>query len=186
MPASSEAISAMRVRRVVSGVNDDGRSCVVEDTVAAAQISLLPLGAMVDLWRPERIPVDMHAHDAPTQVDLNPPQAGLVARLFVLAPDVEWKHGVNDADVIEGFKVFGGGTALHADGSDRALDLMHTTPTVDLVYVVSGEVYAVLEDSETKLSVGDLFVQRGTKHAWSNRSSEPAVLFVVLVSAEGR
>ncbi|MFD6195249.1 cupin domain-containing protein [Mycobacteriaceae bacterium NPDC060252] len=62
---------------------------------------------------------------------------------------------------------------------------MHTTPTVDLIYIVSGEIYAVLEDSESKLSAGDLFVQRGTKHAWSNRSSEPAVMFVVLISAEG-
>jgi hypothetical protein len=34
------------------------------------------------------------------------------------------------------------------------------------------------------LEAGDVLVQRGTNHAWSNRSDEPAYLAFVLIDAE--
>jgi quercetin dioxygenase-like cupin family protein len=61
---------------------------------------------------------------------------------------------------------------------------MHTTDTVDLDLVVSGEVWLELDDGEeVHLRTGDCVVQNGTRHAWRNRSSEPAVLFVALLGA---
>jgi quercetin dioxygenase-like cupin family protein len=61
---------------------------------------------------------------------------------------------------------------------------MHTTDTVDLDLVVSGEVWLELDDGEeVQLHVGDCVVQNGTRHAWHNRTSEPAVMFVALLGA---
>ncbi len=61
---------------------------------------------------------------------------------------------------------------------------MHTTDTVDLDLVVSGEVWLELDDGEeVQLRAGDCVVQNGTRHAWHNRTSEPAVLFVTLLGA---
>jgi len=34
------------------------------------------------------------------------------------------------------------------------------------------------------LKQGDVLVQRGTNHAWSNRTDEPAVLAFVLIDAD--
>ena len=50
--------------------------------------------------------------------------------------------------------------------------------------MLSGEIYALLDEGEVRLRAGDVFIQRGTNHAWSNRTNEPAVLAFVLVDAK--
>ena len=60
---------------------------------------------------------------------------------------------------------------------------MHRTDTVDYAVVVSGEIWAVMDEGETLLRAGDCLVQRGTSHAWSNRSDRPCRVAFVLVSA---
>jgi hypothetical protein len=49
---------------------------------------------------------------------------------------------------------------------------LHETDTFDIITIISGEVYAILESAETLLKAGDTIVQRGTKHSWSNRSDD--------------
>jgi len=41
-----------------------------------------------------------------------------------------------------------------------------------------------MDEGEVLLKAGDVLVQRGTHHAWSNRSDEPARLAFVLIDAE--
>ena len=61
---------------------------------------------------------------------------------------------------------------------------MHTTETVDLDLVVSGEVWLELDDGkEVHLRAGDCVIQNGTRHAWHNHSSEPTFLFAALLGA---
>ena len=58
--------------------------------------------------------------------------------------------------------------------------------TVAGVYgiVLSGEITALMDDGEVLLKAGDVLIQRGTNHAWSNRTAEPAVVAFVLIDAE--
>jgi hypothetical protein len=42
----------------------------------------------------------------------------------------------------------------------------------------------MMDDGEVLLKSGDVLVQRGTNHAWSNRTEEPAVVAFVLIDAE--
>jgi hypothetical protein len=42
----------------------------------------------------------------------------------------------------------------------------------------------VLDESEVLLRAGDVLVQRGTSHAWSNRTEKPCVIAFVLIAAE--
>jgi hypothetical protein len=79
------------------------------------------------------------------------------------------------------------------DGSGRAAALdhgnprhpgFHRTSSLDYVIVLSGEIYALMEEGEVLLRTGDVLVQRGTNHAWSNRSDEPAYLAFVLIDAQ--
>jgi quercetin dioxygenase-like cupin family protein len=51
---------------------------------------------------------------------------------------------------------------------------MHRTQTLDYVVVIEGELVLLLDDSEVTLKQGDVVVQRGTDHAWENRSSAVA------------
>jgi mannose-6-phosphate isomerase-like protein (cupin superfamily) len=62
--------------------------------------------------------------------------------------------------------------------------VMHRTRTVDYVVVISGEIVLVLDDSEVTLRQGDVVVQRGTDHAWENRSSQPARMAFFHIDAE--
>jgi mannose-6-phosphate isomerase-like protein (cupin superfamily) len=50
------------------------------------------------------------------------------------------------------------------------LTVMHRTRTLDYVVVIEGELVLILDDSEVILKAGDVVVQRGTGHAWENRS----------------
>ena len=60
---------------------------------------------------------------------------------------------------------------------------MHTTETIDYAVVVDGELYLILDDSEVLLRQGDCLVQRGTSHAWENRSNRACRLAVVLIDS---
>jgi mannose-6-phosphate isomerase-like protein (cupin superfamily) len=52
--------------------------------------------------------------------------------------------------------------------------MMHRTRTLDYVVVIEGELVLILDDSEVTLKTGDVVVQRGTDHAWENRSDTVA------------
>ncbi len=58
------------------------------------------------------------------------------------------------------------------DGGHRTP--MHRTETLDYVVVIEGELVLLLDDSEVTLRKGDVVVQRGTNHAWENRSERIA------------
>ena len=107
---------------------------------------------------------------------LDPPTGGLVVRMLRFPPDAEWQGTDAFADAMG--EVGAGDTQVESD-----VPGMHVTDTVDVVTVVEGEIYLVLEDGETLLHAGDSVVQRGTNHAWSNRSERPAILVATMMSA---
>jgi hypothetical protein len=69
-----------------------------------------------------------------------------------------------------------------AQGGKRTV--MHRTRTLDYVVVVDGEVMLILDDSEVTLRKSDVVVQRGTNHAWENRSDRRARLAFFHIDAE--
>jgi hypothetical protein len=69
-----------------------------------------------------------------------------------------------------------------AEGGKRTV--MHRTRTLDYVVVVDGEVMLILDDSEVTLRKSDVVVQRGTNHAWENRSDRRASLAFFHIDAE--
>ena len=64
---------------------------------------------------------------------------------------------------------------------------MHTTDTIDFVYVISGEVWLELDNGEeVHLKLGDTVVQNGTRHAWRNKGTEPCQMVVCIIGAHRR
>lgn len=61
---------------------------------------------------------------------------------------------------------------------------MHRTETIDYVIVLEGEIEMDMDDSTVRLKAGDVMVQRGTNHAWANRSGARARVAFVLLDAE--
>ena len=68
------------------------------------------------------------------------------------------------------------------DGGKRTV--MHRTQTLDYVVVIEGEIVLVLEDSEVTLRQGDVVVQRGTNHAWENRTDKRTRIAFFHIAAE--
>lgn len=62
--------------------------------------------------------------------------------------------------------------------------VMHRTTTLDYVVVIAGEIVLVLDDSEVTLRAGDVVVQRGTDHAWENRSTQTARMAFFHIDAQ--
>ena len=61
---------------------------------------------------------------------------------------------------------------------ERAPRAMQETRTLDFCLILEGEITLVLDTEEVELRAGDTVVQRGTRHAWSNRSSRPCVIAI--------
>jgi hypothetical protein len=166
------------IRRVVTGVDDAGRSCFVSDDYAADAIEPAPGVWLTELWESTSVPVDNAdpRQGAGLGERLEPPRGGVLARIVELPPDQSWKghlaHGAFDALRDESER----------EGSS-ADPMLHQTNTLDCIAVIKGEIYSLTEQGETLLRTGDMIIQRGTLHSWSNRSDQPCVLFAVLVDA---
>jgi uncharacterized cupin superfamily protein len=61
--------------------------------------------------------------------------------------------------------------------------LMHRTASIDYGVVLDGEIVLLLDDEEVALKTGDVVVQRGTIHAWANRSDRITRMLFVLTDA---
>jgi hypothetical protein len=164
-------------RRVVSGVDAQGLSTVVSDRNTTSRLA----GAgstKCDIWRVDDLPAQFDDWGSLTDdVVTMPAPRGFVYRLTTFPPDSEWDASAGYAD-------------SRGPIPDRepaqitvAVPGMHVTETIDIVTVLSGEIYAVLETCETLLRPGDTFVQRGTRHAWHNRSDQPVTVVSLMVGA---
>ena len=171
-----------RVRRVLTGHDAGGRSTIIADGHApnVKEMPSFPGLALTDLWETASAPADNggHADGAARPVRLEPPKNGTIFRIVEFPPD---SSRPRDSDGAAGFKAIG---AAHAQDRHSSDPMMHQTSTVDYIVVLKGEITAVLEQGETLLRPGDVFIQRGTNHSWSVRGSEPCIVAVVLVSAK--
>jgi hypothetical protein len=71
--------------------------------------------------------------------------------------------------------------ALRADGRHP---MMHRTRTVDYGIVLEGEIFMILDEQEVLLRAGDVVIQRGTDHAWENRTDHVCRMAFILIGAE--
>jgi uncharacterized cupin superfamily protein len=53
-----------------------------------------------------------------------------------------------------------------------------------LGHILEGEIWAMMDVGEALMTAGDLRVQRGTKHSWSNRSDRKCRIAFVLNDAD--
>lgn len=61
---------------------------------------------------------------------------------------------------------------------------MHRTETIDYISVLEGEIEMDMDEQTVRMKAGDIMVQRGTNHAWMNRSDKRARISIVLVDAK--
>ena len=171
------------VRRIVTGVNQDGRSIFVSDE-NAPNVKLhesTPIVAQV-IWATQEMPVSIggeYRDAAPAGVAFKAPpeKNGTIFRIVDFPPDAMAQNSASQeaAKEIE--------DAGHRVADSRHF-LFHKTETVDYAIVLEGEIWALVDESETLMEPGDVLVQRATHHSWSNRTDKLCRMAFVLVDAE--
>ena len=173
------------IRRIVTADDVNGRSRIAEDAPATAirTVAERPGYRVVNVWRTAAAPAPIDAPDSVVRHNgiLPPGNGGSILRIIDFPPEAsvpaERKRQIR--------ATFGGifSDAQH-DQRAGAHPGMHRTDTVDYAICLEGEIWSVMDDGETLMRAGDVLIQRGTNHAWANRSSKAArIAFVLLDGA---
>jgi len=162
-------------RLIVTGLDADGRSIFVSDGPTTDRL-VADGYTRNHLWQATEVPTPVMAPNGPGDASIiPPPPAGYNYVITAFAPDSQWDYEGGYARILAE-----SGAADAVDPTDAPG--MHTTDTIDIVTVISGEACVLLETGETTMRQGDTIVQRGTKHAWRNRTDDPCVVSAVHVS----
>ena len=142
-------------RRIVTGHDASGKSVVLSDS-ASPKTTDIGTAAFHEIWVTEGVPVQIPASEAePTD------------RPIRVGPPAD------------------GVMIRFTEMAPGAESPMHRTQTLDVGVVLEGETWLLLDDgSQTRVGPGDAVVQRGTNHAWANRSDRPVRMVFVLVDGK--
>jgi quercetin dioxygenase-like cupin family protein len=139
-------------RRIVTGHDESGRSVVLSDGPNPKTFDI-GTAAFHEVWITAETPVEIAATE--------PEPTG---RPVQVSPPAN------------------GALVRFTEMAPGAQSPMHRTESVDVGVVLEGETWLLLDDgSETQMTAGDAAVQRGTNHAWANRSDRPVRMVFVLL-----
>ncbi|MBF8747074.1 cupin domain-containing protein [Pseudomonas monteilii] len=170
-------------KRVVTGHNAEGQAVIAScgPTPNNFPLVAVPDTLFYEVWNSVESPALLDNGDDPTSqpLQLSPAAMGSVIRVVDIPPDSVQNH----VSAEEAAAVFAeiGQVSAGTGKADSKHKLMHRTQTLDYGIVTEGEVWLVLDDGEVHLKRGDIVVQRGTNHAWSNRSEQMARMVFILL-----
>lgn len=166
----------MHVRRIVTGNNEEGKSLFLSDK---ATPGYLDFGYCItnEIWVDDPASPDPKALKDPVDVNkfhLEPPINGSLFRILTIRPE---GTKLTSEQLIANERFDTGDTMdINSPG-------IHTTHTIDYGIVISGEIDLELDEKIVHLFPGDVVVQRGTRHAWRNNSTDPCTIAFISISS---
>ncbi|HET6509934.1 MAG TPA: hypothetical protein VFG42_24285 [Baekduia sp.] len=145
------------MKRVITGVNDEGKSYVVSSEELEVELFI-----DVHNFTPDHVrSIIGDVEDGTTAEWLEPPAGGIKIMYIAHTPVSQMTGPPPDLPGLdeEGF---------------------HTTRTFDVDYVTHGELTMLLDTEKVVLRGGDVVIQQATRHAWRNESEEQAGLLAIL------
>jgi mannose-6-phosphate isomerase-like protein (cupin superfamily) len=180
-------VSFPPIHRVVTGHNAQGRSIIASDgpLPTVVPITAIPGTVFHEVWSTSATPAPVDNGPDPTTgpLVLPPPAGGTRLRFVDIPPDTPefLAHG---AQRMHAAFSQTGDASVSTVRDDSPHPLMHRTESVDYGVVIEGEMTLVLDDGEVLLRPGSVVVQRGTNHAWANRSGAMCRMLFVLIDGE--
>jgi mannose-6-phosphate isomerase-like protein (cupin superfamily) len=173
------------VRRVVTGHDDSGNAVVISDGPApfVHATPLISGRSSTDIWRTHDSPATVTTRaEEPTHGPRRqlPTKNGTVLRINTYPPESETIRTLSRDGSKEIFASLGNEQAATFGRGGRH-PMMHRTETIDYAIVLEGEIDMVLDRGDVHLKAGDVVVQCGTNHAWSNRSNMPCRMAFILI-----
>lgn len=172
------------VRRIITAIDAEGRSYIAEAGPSPAVLTSEARQGYANhnIWRTSSTPAAIDEPDSIVQHSgVLPPAAGTVVRIIDIPPeakDPEERRRQTEQVFKQMFQ-----DAQHHAGHSRHPG-MHTTGTIDYAIMIAGELVAIMDDGEEVMRPGDVLVQRGTSHAWRNRSDEIARIAFILIDGK--
>lgn len=168
------------VRTIVTADDEHGKSKAVHDGPAGEpQIDPARPGFWsTRIWVTDRTPARIQAarHTAAIpHTTLEPPAGGSVCRIVSFPPDRAFNGGARQ---VRAFFESMGSPGVSTYSARSPHPYMQKTRTLDFCLVLEGEITLVLDTQEVHLKAGDTVVQRGTNHAFSNRSNRRCVIAI--------
>ena len=162
------------IRRYVTGLDAQGRSVVVDcreiaETGDAGNFNLWLTGAELD-------PLN-----ETTGFPFFPRKGQTLFRIFRIPPSSSLDRAALE-QIAERFFAEIGDPACKVDTARHPL--MHATPTIDYVLLLSGEAALLVDQGDpAPLKPLDAIVQRGVNHMWINTGTREAVFLAVMLGA---
>ena len=172
-------MKANPVRRIVCVDDEQGKSKAIHDGPSpdVRTDPARPGFSSTRIWVTNRTPAGIKGVRETVHLPhtLEPPAGGSVCRIVTFPPDAAFTSGAKE--VRSFFHAMGSpGASTYSARSPQPY--MQKTRTLDFCLVLEGEITLVLDAGEVHLKAGDSVVQRGTRHAWSNRSDRPCTLAI--------
>lgn len=170
-----------KIRRVITGIDENGKSIFVSDEeVHEIAPPVLAGATIINLFGEDIVPTVPNDGSNDESLRYYPPTGGYRFSVFTFPPKAQMVMPDDlEAAIAE--------TARVAPGLEEAVsspDGWHYTSTVDLEYIVAGEFTLYLDGGASKvLRAGDCIVHCGEKHSWANEGTEPATILVTFIGA---
>ena len=142
----------LEVRRVVTGHDKNGKAQVVIDELSDNVISRRTGQQSTVIWATDQTPVNLKV--------------------------------LNDLSASVQSTTVPNGTVFRISRFEPGVaPRNHRTASMDYAVVISGKIDMELDDGEVvNLKAGDVLVQRGTVHNWTNPGTEPCTIAFVLMT----
>ena len=172
------------ITRVVTGHDTEGRSFVTDvgPLPIVVELEAIPGTVFHEVWATSGAPVLVDDGADPTigPVVLPPPSRGTRFRFVDIPPDTEEFLADGASTMGAAFSEIGDEVASTVT-EQSPHPLMHRTQSIDYGVVIDGEITLVLDKGEALLKPGSVVIQRGTNHAWANRSGRMCRMLFVLI-----
>ena len=176
---------ASSFRRIVTGHDAAGAAIIASDAPPIRVVSLGGNGPVFyEVWNTRESPARIdrmggEPHEA--SLILSPPPGGTRIRVLDILPDPENLAAITGAEARAHFEKVGAGDAATHAKAGAPHPFMHRTQTIDYGIVLDGEITLIVDKGETIARAGDIIVQKGTNHAWSNRSGKVCRIAFILI-----
>jgi len=175
-------------RRVVTGHNARGLA-VIQSDAPPPRVKKLGVDGptFYEVWNTTDTPAPIdRASGEPPEKDLTlaPPKRGTRIRLLDFPPETEQMRNISSDEAREHFAQIGAAEASRHGSGPASHPFMHRTETVDYGIILEGEIVLIVDEGETLVKAGDIVIQRGTNHGWSNRSGKNCRVAFILIDGK--
>jgi len=179
------------IRRVVTGNDAQGRSRVLYDGPApnVNPGAVAASAAMTDLWVFSECPAPISGErdDGKLPFSFEPPERGGHLRIVQSAGRPTGYDASKDRSAVplHAPRQRPGGT-WDRGGQNAYSSPIHKSATVDYGILLEGERVLLMDDGERVLKPGDVVVQLGNWHGWTNPESASLMAFVMMGAKVGK